>query len=116
MVVGTAVNVSPGATSKNNSTITVTPTGGFIGSIALTASVTSSPAGSQDQPTLSFGSTNLVAITGASAGTATLTISTTAATNAKLRHPEQRRSPWYPIGGATVATVLLFAVPARRRA
>jgi len=116
MVAGTIVTVSPGASTANSSTITVTPTGGFTGSVALTASVTSSPAGAQDQPTLSFGSTSPVTITGTSAGLATLTISTTAATNAKLTYPKRQRTPWYPIGGAALASVLLFAVPARRRA
>ena len=112
---GTAVTVAPGATTGNSSTKTVTPQGGFLGSVGLTAAITSSPAGAKDLPTLSFGSTTPVSITGASAGTATLTISTTAPTTAALVYPERPGAPWYVAGGATLACLLLFGIPARRR-
>src|ERR1039458_6793736 len=78
-VIGTPVTIAPGATTANTSTITVTPAGGFTGSVALTASVTSSPSGAQYPPTVSFGSTTPLSISGSTAGTATLTITTTAA-------------------------------------
>ncbi len=109
------ITVSPGATTGNSSKITVTPSGGFTGSVALTAAVTSSPAGAQNPPTLSFGSSSPVSITGSSAGTATLIISTTAATSATLAYPKRPRIPWYAAGGATLACILLFGIPARRR-
>ena len=112
---GTSVTVSPGATTGNQSTITVTPSGGFTGSVGLTAAITSSPAGAQYPPTLSFGSTTPVSITSASAGDATLTISTTAATSAALEHPQNHAVPWYAAGGATLACLLLFGIPAKRR-
>jgi hypothetical protein len=112
----TVVNVAQGATSGNTSTITVTPAGGFTGSVALTAAVTSSPAGAQYPPTLSFGSTTPVSITGTAAGTATLTISTTAATNATLVHPKRPGNPWFASGAAaTVVCILILGIPARRR-
>ena len=114
-VSGTAVTLAPGATTGNTSNITVTPAGGFTGSVALTASVTSSPAGAQYLPSLSFGSTSPASITGTSAGTATLTITTTAATSAALVHPKRPGVPWYAAGGATLACILLFGIPARRR-
>jgi hypothetical protein len=115
-VSGKAVTVSsPGATTGNTSTISVTPVSGFTGSVALTAAITSSPAGAQDLPTLSFGSTTPVVISGASAGTATLTITSTAATSAVLVHPKLPGVPWYAAGGATLACLLLFGIPARRR-
>jgi len=114
-VSGMAVTVTPGATTGNTSTITVTPAGGFTGSVILTAAVTSSPTGAQYPPTLSFGSTSPVSITGTSAGTATLTITTTAATSAALVHPKRPGVPWYAAGGATLACILLFGIPARRR-
>src|ERR1700690_3613156 len=82
IITGTPVIVSPGATAA--STITVTPGKTFTGRVDLTAAVTSSPAGAQDLPMLSFGSTSPVSITGASAGTAILTITTTAATSGVL--------------------------------
>jgi hypothetical protein len=114
---GTAVAVSPGATTGNRSTITITPAGGFTGSVTLTASITSSPSSAQYLPTLSFGSTTPVSITSTTAGTATLTISTTAPTSAALIYPKRPGAPWYAAGGATLtlACLLLFGIPARRR-
>jgi trimeric autotransporter adhesin len=114
-VTGTSVTVTPGATTGNTSTITVTPSGGFTGSVVLTAAVTSSPAAAQDPPTLSFASTSPVSITGTTAGTATLTISTTAAMNAALTGPPSRQLPWYAASSATLACVVFFGIPARRR-
>ena len=114
-VSGTAVTVSPGATKANTSAITVTPAGGFNGSVTLTAAVTSSPAGAQYPPTFSFGSTSPVSITGTSAGTATLTITTTAAISAALVLPKRNGVPWYAAGSAALAGILLFGIPARRR-
>jgi hypothetical protein len=43
-------SVAPGATTGNTSTITVTPTGGFTGSVALTAALTTSPSGALAPP------------------------------------------------------------------
>lgn len=116
-VTGTAVSVSPGATTGNTSAITVTPSGGFTGSVTLTATITSSPTGAQDPPTLSFGSTSPVDITGASAGTGTLTISTTAATSGALAYPVRPGIRWYATGGAGLAFALVLGmgVPTRRR-
>jgi FtsH-binding integral membrane protein len=56
-----------------------------------------------------------VSITGTSAGTATLTITTTAATSAALALPKRNGVPWYAAGGAALAGVLFFGIPARRR-
>jgi hypothetical protein len=113
-ITGTAVTVTAGATAGNTSTITVTPAGGFTGSVTLTAAVTSSPAGAQYPPTLSFGSTSPVSITGTAAGTATLTISTTATNTCVAASLIHRRVPWYPAGGAALACILLFGIPGRR--
>jgi len=99
-----------------SSTITLTPVGSFTGSVNLTASITSGPAGAQHPPTFAFGSTNPVSIAGAGAATATLTISTTPATMAAalpLRRPGQAN--WYAIGGATLAVILFSGLAARRR-
>jgi hypothetical protein len=112
---GTAVTVTPGATTGNTSTISVTPVGGFTGSVVLTATVTSSPSGAQYAPTLTFGTTSPVSITGTAAGSATLTISTTAATSSTLVRPERFGAPWYATGGAALACILFFGIPARRK-
>jgi uncharacterized repeat protein (TIGR03803 family) len=113
IITGTAVKVSRGATTA--STITVTPGGGFTGSVALTAALTSSPAGAQDLPMLSFGSTSPLSITGTSAGTATLTITTTAATSAGLSYPVRPGVGWYTAGVTGLAFVLLVGIPPRGR-
>jgi subtilase family serine protease len=112
---GTSVSVAPGATTGNTSTITITPSGGFTGSVALKAVITSSPPNAQNPPTFSFGSTSPVSITGVAAGTAMLTISTTAAASAELVHPKHDGVHWYAAGSAALACLLLFGFPARRR-
>jgi hypothetical protein len=112
---GTAVTLISGATTGNTSTITVIPVSGFTGSVVLTAAVTASPTGAQYPPSLSFGSTSPVNITGPNSGTATLTVSTSAATGASLANPKRPGVPWYATGGATLACVLLLGIPARRR-
>jgi len=114
-VSGTAVTVAPGATTGNTSTITITPSNGFTGSVALSASITSGPNGAQYPPTLSFGTTSSVSITGTNAGTATLTVLTTAPTKAASMFPERRDLPWYTSGGAVLACVLLFGIRPIRR-
>jgi hypothetical protein len=93
----------------------VAPAEGFIGNVALTAVIATSPAGAQYAPTLSFGSTSPVNITGKTAGTATLTISTTAATSAALAVPKRPAVPWYAAGGAALACLLILGIPAHRR-
>jgi len=113
-IAGTSVTVVPGATTANTSTTTITPSGGFTRSVALTATITSSPAGAQYPPTLSFGSTTPVNISGSNSGTAILTVSTTAASIASLANPMHHGFPWYTEGGAALACILLFGIPARR--
>ncbi len=114
-VAGTAVTLLPGATSGNTSTISVSPAGGFTGSVVLTAVITSSPTGAQDPPTLSFGSTSPVSISNANAGTATLTISTTAATNSALADPTRDRTFWVKAAGVSLGCLVLFTIPTRKR-
>ena len=115
-ITGKAVTVTPGATTGNTSTITVIPSGGFTGNVTLTAVVTSSPNDAVNPPTLSFGSTSPVDITGSTAGTATLTISTTAPSSpCGAAYLIPRGVPWYPAGGAALACILLMGIPRRRR-
>jgi len=111
---GTAVAVAPGTTTSNTSTITVTPSGGFIGSVALDAAITSSPVGSQDKPTVTFNAANALNLTGPNAALATLTVITTAPTTSTLVYPKRPNTPWYAVGGAAIACVFLFLTGARR--
>ncbi len=112
---GTAVAIAPGATNGNTSTILITPSGGFTGSVVLTAQITSSPANLQLQPTLSFGSTSSVSITGASPVAAILTIATTAPAAASSRVPTSPPGRWYSKGGVALACLLLLWVPGQQR-
>jgi len=115
-VSGTPVTVAAGATTGNTSTISVTPTNGFTGSVALTAQVTG-PTGAQNLPTLSFGTTSPVSITSTSAGMATLTVSTLASqTSCVAVNQMPRGIRWYRRGGAVLAFLLLFGIaPSRRK-
>jgi len=110
---GTAVSVSPGAISGNQSTITVTPSGGFTGNVALTAAITSSPAGATNLPTFSFGTNGSVSITTTAAATTTLTITTIAPIGcpqvAKMGSAVGWLFPWE----IALACVLLLRKPTR---
>jgi parallel beta-helix repeat protein len=113
VISGTAVTVSPGANSGNQSTITVTPSGGFTGSVALTATITSSPAGATHLPTLSFGTTGNVSITTAAAATATLTIATVAPVGCSQAANAGGTIRWWLPGDLVLACILLFATARR---
>ena len=107
---GTPISIASPGTS-GTSTITVTPTGGFTGSVALTCAVTSAPSGSVNAPTCSV--TAPAAIAGTQPVTGTLTINTAAAATAALNKPSQRI--FTVGGGAALAVLLFFCVPLRRR-
>jgi subtilase family serine protease len=70
---------SLGATTGNTSTITVTPSNGLTGTVALACSATATPTGASTPATCTVAPTS-VAISGTTAQTATLTINTTANT------------------------------------
>lgn len=107
-VAGTAVTVSPGATSGNTSTITLTPSGGFTGTVNLTCAIT--PTAASDPATC--GIPQSVTISGASAQTTTLTVNTTAAASA---HNDAGKLFWPSVGGSVLACALLVGNPVRRR-
>jgi hypothetical protein len=111
-ITGTAVSVAPGATTGNTSTITVTPgTAGYTGTVSLSCAIT--PIAASDPATCSLPAT--VTLSGTAAQTATLTVYTTAASSSTLVYPGRPGVPWYAAGGATLACLLLFGIPARRR-
>jgi hypothetical protein len=114
-IAGAAVSIAAGATTGNAASVTVTPAGGFTGSVTLTAKITAQPSGAAVLPTLSFGATTPLSITGAAAGTATLTISTTASSSCTAVNRVQRRPVSWAGSGALLACVFLFLLPARRR-
>jgi trimeric autotransporter adhesin len=110
---GTAVTATPGTPAT--STITITPTSGFLGNVALTCAVVSGPSGATGMPTCSVAAPS--AITASTPNvTATLTINTTAATSAALDNPLNRIFTFGGgAAGATLATLLFFGLPVRRR-
>jgi trimeric autotransporter adhesin len=113
-IAGAAVSIAAGATAGNTSSVTLTPSGGFTGSVTLTAKITAQPNAAVGLPTLSFGTTTPVSITGAAGGTATLTISTTASSSCTAANRMERKvGSW--AGGTLLACVFLFMLPRRRR-
>ncbi|MGA9670461.1 MAG: S53 family peptidase [Terracidiphilus sp.] len=107
---GTAVSVTAGATTGNTSTITVTPQLGFTGTVALACAFSANAP--NDPATCSISPASLTNFTGTTAQTSTLTIGTTARTSAL----NQTRKPFWPTaGGAALALLMLFGIPARRR-
>jgi N-acetylneuraminic acid mutarotase len=105
---GTAVSVTPGATSGNTSTITLTPSDGFTGMVSLSCAIT--PTAASDPATCSIPAS--VTITDSTAQTTTLTVNTTPAASAFSR----ARMFFQPlVGGAALACILLFSISARRK-
>ncbi|HEY1804621.1 MAG TPA: protease pro-enzyme activation domain-containing protein [Terracidiphilus sp.] len=117
-VSGTAVTLAKGSGTGDTSTITVTPpSGGFTGTVTLSAVVSNSPAGAQDLPTFSWTPSNAqVALSGSSPATAMLTIATTAATASSNERPANPAARWSGTSGAVLACGVLFWIPKRRRA
>jgi hypothetical protein len=113
-VFGSAVIVSRGAITGNTSTITITPAVGFTGNVTLSAAVASGPAGAQDPPTFSFGSTSPVAITGKGSVTSTLTVTTTAASNSAYLCPVGGDLRACGIGAGSLAFLFLLGVHRRQ--
>jgi len=73
---GSSTNVTAG--SSGTSTITVTPSGGFAGSVTLSCAITGAPSGASNPPTCV--AAQPAAITGSQPVTAALTINASAAT------------------------------------
>ena len=90
-----SVTLTPGASTGNTSTITITPIAGSHRGQGLSAAISAAPAGAQNTPTFSFGATSPVAISGADAAVATLTVSTTSESSATSAYPARTRWPLF---------------------
>ncbi|MGB6193081.1 MAG: Ig-like domain-containing protein, partial [Terracidiphilus sp.] len=110
-VSGTNVSIQAGATTGNTSTVTVTPAGGFIGSVTLSAVITNTPAGATEMPVLSFTSANPVGVTG---GPASATLAVTSF-GPVLADASPARKGIIGAGGLALAGVLLLGFRVRRR-
>ena len=104
----TNVTVTAGAITGNVSQLSVSPVAEYLGSVTITAAVTSSPSGAVSTPTLTVGGSP-VNIQSASPVAATVTVATTAATAVRTRAPGLA---WYrAAGGTAFAALLLFFLP-----
>ena len=102
-----SLTITPGATSGNTAIITVSGSNGFSGPVNLSCSVATSLSRPTDPPACELPSS--VTIGSGPAATATLTIATTAPSNAAV-------VVFFAGGGATLAMLFFPGVPARRRA
>lgn len=108
---------SPG--QSGTATITVTPSASpaYSGTVNFSCALATSPSGANASyyPGCSVAATTVVAGTAAKT---LATFTTTAASSAALAHPLPDRQPkrWYEAtGGAALACILFFGIPARRR-
>lgn len=115
-VSGTPVTLASGAATDNTSLVTVLPANGFAGTVSLTAVISSAPQGATNLPNLSFGSTTLVTLSGTTAATATLTITTISsqAGSCVASKDLPQGTKWYS-GGAVFACLLLLGFGSKRR-
>jgi hypothetical protein len=108
-----STNAAPG--SSGTSTVMVSSSNGYSGTVTLSCSLTTSPSGATDLPTCT-GNPTVTLNTTTTSGTATFTVSTTAASGA-LRLPSAAtpRDRGEQVGGAVLAFIVLLWVPRFRR-
>jgi hypothetical protein len=111
-ITATAVNVNAG--TSGTSTVTAQTTNGYAGTVSLSCAVTSSPSGAINAPTCSSAQT-IALSSGTSSGSATVTITTIAATTASLEQRKFGKGIGGATGGAILAMIILFGIPAHRR-
>ena len=105
--------VAPGVPAT--SSVTVSTTTGYSGTVALTCSLTSSPAGATDLPTCSGGTSAMTLGGGTTAVTATVTVNSTPASIATARPGAGGKDGGWAGGGAVLALLLFLGIPVRRR-
>ena len=109
--------VSPGTAAT--STITVTTTNNYTGTATLNCVLTSpAPSSVTDAPTCSLSPTTVALSSSSTSGSVTATVSSTAPTDTQLARPARPGSGkgWMGAGGgAVLALLVFFGIPARRR-
>jgi hypothetical protein len=103
-------------TTGSSATATATLSAGntYSGTMNLTCTLVNSPTGAQSLPTCSLNPTSVTLVTGGN-GNSLLTVQTTAAATSAFVHPF-RLNPWgLGGGGATLAGLIMFCIPSRRR-
>ena len=114
-VSGTPVTIAvPGSTTGNTSIVTVTPLGGFTGAVSFTCALSASPPAAKYLPGCSIPSP--VNIAGTSAMTASMTISSTAASSSAFLFPSPNPTRWLAAqGGAALLGIVVFGIRAQGR-
>jgi hypothetical protein len=106
----TSMSIIPGATTGNTGTISIAGTNGFAGQVNLTCNVSTLMTNVNDMPSCNLNPAS-VTISGTAAQTSILTVTTTAASSAK----NNIKKLIWPTSGTTLALVVLFTIPRRRR-
>jgi len=104
-----------GAGSSATSTVTVSTTKGYAGTVTLVCAVTASPAGATSVPTCSAANSTVTLSSSLPSGTATFTITTTASSSGLLEPKTGGNGRGWVGGGAVLAFMVFFGIPARRR-
>ncbi|MFZ0662259.1 MAG: Ig-like domain repeat protein [Acidobacteriaceae bacterium] len=106
---GSLTDLTPGQSAST--TVTVTPYGGYTGTVNLSCKVSTSMSSSIDLPTCSI--PDSVSISGTASASATLTVVTTPPSSSRLDLPLNK---FFLSGGeVALACLLFFGIPARRR-
>jgi subtilase family serine protease len=111
----TPAAVNPG--SPATSTVNVATTTGYSGTVTLTCTLTTSPAGATHLPSCSptTGSSTITLSSGTTSGSGSVTVTTTAATSGALTRPSLPGRGLTGAGGAVLALLVFLGIPARRR-
>ena len=109
----TPAAIDPG--SSATSTITVSTTTGYDGTVTLACAITSFPVGTVDPPTCSAGSSTVTLSGSAATGTAIVTVTTTGFSGELARPVTGGKGRGWAGGGAILAFLVLLGIPARRR-
>jgi hypothetical protein len=103
-----------GTTAGNTSTVTITPGGGFVGTVYLSCTLSSSPVQAQLLPTCSIPTSADIA--GTSAVMAAMTITSTAPSSTAQIESFRRGSRWFQWNtGIFAVAIFLLGIPRPRR-
>ena len=115
LTIPSIASLTPGATTGNTTTVTVSSSNYYSGTIAL-ACVLQYPAGVSYAPSCSFTSGSSVVMSSGSPTPATSTIVISSTAVAAMAYPRLPGRGWTGAGGGAVLAFLLFlGIPARRR-
>jgi uncharacterized membrane protein len=109
----TAVTAGSSATS----TVTVSTTTAYSGTVALSCALTNSPTGAVDLPTCALSKASVILASGSTSTTSTATITSVGSASALARPVNDgKQNGWMHLGGgAAMALLVFFGIPARRR-